>query len=56
MNLPYTMPPEEAAQAAKDFHPKLVIPYHYHNSDLGVFEKALAGSGIEVRILNWYPE
>src|SRR6202453_105452 len=29
MNLPYTMPPEEAAEAVKAFHPKVVIPYHY---------------------------
>src|SRR5271168_1134823 len=29
MNLPYTMPPEEAADAVKAFHPKVVIPYHY---------------------------
>lgn len=54
MNLPYTMPPEEAAEAVKAFRPKVAIPYHYRGSDLGVFEKALAGSGIEVRILDWY--
>ena len=29
MNLPYTMTPEEAAEAVKKFHPKVVIPYHY---------------------------
>jgi L-ascorbate metabolism protein UlaG (beta-lactamase superfamily) len=28
MNLPYTMPPEEAADAVRAFHPKIVIPYH----------------------------
>lgn len=56
MNLPYTMPPEEAAEAVKAFHPKIVIPYHYRNSDLAVFQKALAGTGIEVRILDWYPK
>ncbi|HUJ94622.1 MAG TPA: MBL fold metallo-hydrolase [Terriglobales bacterium] len=56
MNLPYTMPPEEAADAVKAFHPKIVIPYHYRGSDLTVFQKALAGTGIEVRILNWYPQ
>ncbi len=55
MNLPYTMPPEEAADAVKVFHPKIVIPYHFHGSDLAVFEKALKGSGIEVRVLDWYP-
>jgi L-ascorbate metabolism protein UlaG (beta-lactamase superfamily) len=54
MNLPYTMPPEEAADAVKAFHPRIVIPYHYRGSDLGVFKKDLAGTGIEVRILDWY--
>ena len=56
MNLPYTMPPDEAAEAVKAFHPKIVIPYHYHGSDLTVFAKALAGTGIEVRQLDWYPK
>jgi len=56
MNLPYTMPPEEAAEAVKAFHPKTVIPYHYHGSDLTVFQKGLQGTGIEVRILDWYPK
>lgn len=55
MNLPYTMPPEEAAEAVKAFHPRVVIPYHYRGSDLSVFQKALAGTGIEVRLLDWYP-
>jgi L-ascorbate metabolism protein UlaG (beta-lactamase superfamily) len=54
MNLPYTMPPDEAAEAVRAFHPKIVYPYHYRGSDLSVFQKALAGSGIEVRILDWY--
>lgn len=54
MNLPYTMPPEEAAEGAKAFRPKVVIPYHYRGSDLQVFQKALAGSGIEVLLLDWY--
>ena len=56
MNLPYTMPPEEAADAVKAFHPKIVIPYHYRGSDLAVFKKALDGTGIEVRLLDWYPK
>lgn len=56
MNLPYTMPPDEAADAVKAFHPKVVIPYHYRGSDLSVFAKALQGTGIEVRILDWYPK
>jgi L-ascorbate metabolism protein UlaG (beta-lactamase superfamily) len=56
MNLPYTMPPEEAADVVKAFHPKVVIPYHYRGSDLTVFKKALEGTGIEVRLLEWYPK
>ncbi len=56
MNLPYTMPPEEAGDAVKAFHPKVVIPYHYHGSDLAVFKKGLEDTGIEVRLLDWYPQ
>ena len=54
MNLPYTMPPEEAAEAVRAFHPKVVYPYHYRGSDPKAFEAALAGSGITVRVLDWY--
>jgi L-ascorbate metabolism protein UlaG (beta-lactamase superfamily) len=54
MNLPYTMPPDEAADAVRAFKPKVVYPYHYRGSDLKVFEKALEGSGVEVRVLDWY--
>ena len=56
MNLPYTMPPDEAADAVKAFHPKIVIPYHYRGSDLSIFQKKLDGTGIEVRLLEWYPQ
>ena len=56
MNLPYTMPPDEAAEAVKAFHPKIAIPYHYRGSDLAVFQKGLEGTGIEVRLLEWYPQ
>ena len=56
MNLPYTMPPDEAAAAVKAFRPKIVIPYHYRGSDLAVFQKGLEGTGIEVRLLDWYPK
>jgi len=55
MNLPYTMPPEEAAAAVKAFHPRVVIPYHYRGSDLSVFRKGLEGTGIEIRTMEWYP-
>ena len=56
MNLPYTMTPDEAADGVLAFHPKVVIPYHYRESDLSVFQKKLEGSGIEVRVLDWYPK
>jgi L-ascorbate metabolism protein UlaG (beta-lactamase superfamily) len=54
MNLPYTMPPEEAADAVRAFKPAIVYPYHYRGSDLSKFEAALKGSGVEVRLRNWY--
>ena len=54
MNLPYTMPPDEAAEAVKAFKPKVVYPYHYMGSDLKVFEAALKGTGTEVRLRDWY--
>ena len=54
MNLPYTMTPEEAADAVKAFHPKIVYPYHYKGSDTEAFKKALEGTHIDVRLLNWY--
>ncbi|MFB3825273.1 MAG: MBL fold metallo-hydrolase [Bryobacteraceae bacterium] len=54
MNLPYTMTPEEAAEAARVIKPKVVYPYHYRGADLSVFQKALEGTGIEVRLRKWY--
>ena len=56
MNLPYTMPPEEAADAVNAFRPKIVYPYHYQGSDLKVFASALQGTAIEVRIRDWYAQ
>ncbi len=54
MNLPYTMPPDEAAEAVKAFKPRVVYPYHYRGSDLNVFAAGLEGQGIEVRMREWY--
>jgi L-ascorbate metabolism protein UlaG (beta-lactamase superfamily) len=59
INLPYTMPADEAADAVRAFHPKVVIPYHYRGdppTDLNAFKQKLEGSGIEVRLLEWYPK
>jgi len=54
MNLPYTMPPSEAAECVKAFKPKIVYPYHYRGSNLDEFATALKDSGVEVRIRDWY--
>ncbi len=54
VNLPFTMTPEEAAAAARAVRPKYVYPYHSRGSDLAVFSKALEGSGIQVRLRDWY--
>jgi len=54
MNLPYTMTPDEAADAVKAFKPKVVIPYHDKGSDTQKFADDLKGTGIEVRLLDWY--
>jgi L-ascorbate metabolism protein UlaG (beta-lactamase superfamily) len=54
MNLPYTMTPQEAAEAVRAFHPAIVYPYHYMGSDTKEFAKALEGTGIDVRLRNWY--
>lgn len=55
MNLPYTMPPSEAADCVKAFKPAIVYPYHFQGQKTEEFEAAMKGSGVEVRVLNWYP-
>jgi L-ascorbate metabolism protein UlaG (beta-lactamase superfamily) len=54
MNLPYTMPPEEAAACVAAFRPTVVYPYHHAKSDLTGFAAAV-GEGVEVRMREWYP-
>ncbi len=54
VNLPFTMTPEEAAAAARVIKPKIVYPYHSRGSDLSILVKALEGSGIQVRLRDWY--
>lgn len=53
MNLPYTMTPEQAADAVVEFQPTVVYPYHYGMSDLNVFV-ANVGDASDVRLLEWY--
>lgn len=54
MNLPYTMPPAEAAECVAAFKPKVLYPYHYRDSNLDELDTALAGSSVEVRRRDWY--
>jgi len=61
MNLPFTMTPQEAANAAKAFKPKRVYPYHYRypfDKDSGnerTFARLMKGSRTKVVLLDWYP-
>ena len=54
MNLPYTMSPADAAEAVRAFHPAVVYPYHYRGQDVNIFANALKGTGIDVRLRDWY--
>jgi L-ascorbate metabolism protein UlaG (beta-lactamase superfamily) len=56
MNLPYTMPPSEAAECVNAFKPKILYPFHYRDSKLDELTKAVpATSGVEIRLREWYP-
>ncbi len=51
MNQPYTMVPEQLADAAKKIRPRILYPYHYGDTDPSKLEKLLSGNkDIEVRI------
>lgn len=60
MNLPYTMPIENAADAVLEFRPKEIYPYHYRGSggfsDVQKFKSLVnqKNERIKVRLLNWY--
>ncbi|MEK7827877.1 MAG: MBL fold metallo-hydrolase, partial [Thermodesulfobacteriota bacterium] len=51
MNLPYTMTPEMAADAARMVKPKILYPYHFGETDTAKIVSLLKDEkGIEVRI------
>ena len=51
MNLPYTMTPEMAADAARMVKPKILYPYHFGETDTAKLVSLLKDEkGIEVRI------
>ena len=57
MNLPYTMPPDEAAACVNTFKPRIVYPFHYKGSDLKTFtDDVKPGNGVEVKLRDWYAE
>ena len=53
MNQPYTMTPEQAAEAVKAFKPRIVYPYHSKGADTQEFAD-LVGGAAEVRLRDWY--
>ncbi|MFZ0389958.1 MAG: MBL fold metallo-hydrolase, partial [Calditrichia bacterium] len=50
MNLPYTMTPEMVADAVEMFHPKVLYPYHYGDSDVDHLKALLKDKPVEVRV------
>lgn len=58
MNLPFTMPASAAADAVKEFAPKVVYPYHYRGRDGGTQDPAvfaeLVGDAATVKMGSWY--
>ena len=50
MNQPYTMTPEMVAAAAGSFHPRVLYPYHFGDTDTRKIVELLKDSGTEVRI------
>lgn len=51
INLPYTMPPKDAAAAAREFQPKILVPYHQGQSNPQEVADALKDTRIDVRVL-----
>ncbi len=60
MNLPYTMSVEKAADAIRQFKPKVVYPYHYRShdgtkADFGQLRRLVGEDiGVEIRVRDWY--
>lgn len=52
-NQPYTMTPEQTANAAKMIKPQVLFPYHYGETQIGHVSELLKNTGIDVRIRNY---
>lgn len=51
-NQPYTMTPEQLANAARMIRPKVLYPYHYGDTPVDRMKKQLEGTTPDVRIRN----
>ena len=49
VNQPYTMTPEQCIAAAKVIGPKVLIPYHYSQTDISGIPAALPGVDVRIR-------
>lgn len=50
MNVPYTMTPEMAAEAARMIAPAILYPYHFSDTNVQQLVDLLKGENIEIRI------
>jgi L-ascorbate metabolism protein UlaG (beta-lactamase superfamily) len=51
INLPFTMTPEDAADAARAFMPRILYPYHQGSANPSIVKERLADvAGVEVRV------
>jgi len=49
--LPYTMTPEMVAEAVRMFHPKILYPYHYGNTEVSKLIDLLKGEpDLDIRV------
>jgi hypothetical protein len=53
MNLSDTATPDEAAECAAAFKPRIAYPDHCKGQDVKIFDSKRTGSGLEVRIRDW---
>lgn len=52
-NLPFTMTPEQCAEAARIVKPAVLFPYHYGDTQINRVADLLEGSGMDVRIRSY---
>ena len=51
VNQPYTMTPEQCVRAAESFRPKVLIPYHFSNTDLSSLPALLPDIDVRLRAM-----